>query len=283
MISLRNRLFATIALLSAFAAFDSKGDIFTSCGIDLGAAGRTKSWAAFTIGGTVHVDDLDGTSYIIGDVGASGAGTIDMSGTTTIYGDVYYHTGGFLHQSGHSLVTGAIHSDAASDALLNQGAIDAQNASDAAFALATTPGTPTSINTNHNTTINLTGACTVLRLSTFQLKGGAILTLNGTASQAIVINVANAGNKNFFMDGGSRVILQGGLTWDSVLWNYRGTGNSKADFHSGSRLIGILLATKAKIEIEKGSSIFGEAIGNWIDLTGGASIQNPRFTPSQNP
>lgn len=277
----RKRLFVALAVLSTFTALDSKGDIFTSCGIDLGAAGRTKSWAAFTIGGTMHVDDLDGTSYIIGDVGASGNGSIDMSGTTTIYGDVYYRTNGTLHQSGNSYITGAIHHDAATDALLDQGAIDAQNASNVALALAVTPGTPTSINTNHNMTINLTGDCTVLRLTTFKLTGGAILTLNGTASQAIVINVTGNHDKDFFMDGGARVILQGGLTWDSVLWNYVGTG--KADFHKGSRLIGILLATRSKIELEKGSSIFGEAIGNYIDLSGGASIQNPRFTPSQNP
>ena len=274
---LKNRLFVAVALLCTFASFQAKGDIFTSCGIDLGAAGRTKIWGAFSLGGGMSINNLSGNSYIQGDVGIAGNGNITLSGGATIYGDLYYHTGGTLHNGGH--ITGGIHNDAASDALLNQAVIDANNASAAAFALPVSPQYQGLTNVNlsgHGMTLILaSGPCTVLRLNNFILSGGSTFTLQGTANQGIIINVTN----QFTLSGGSKILLTGGLTWDDVLFNVVGTGKNP-ELSGGSNIMsGILMATQRKVVISGGSIVYGEVINNGLDLSGGSAI----ITQATNP
>src|SRR5438477_8877675 len=137
--SFRNRLFTLIAAMLVLAVVPARADLF-SCGVNLGAAGRTKNWALFSLGGGLKDDDLTGQANIYGDMGAAGNGNIDLTGNAILHGDLYYHTPGQLKIKNSGQITGMTHQDPATDALLNQGMTDANNASNAAAAL---PGSPT--------------------------------------------------------------------------------------------------------------------------------------------
>src|ERR1051325_4947760 len=137
-IAFRSRVLPIFAALLAASAVPVHADLF-SCGIDLGAAGRTKNWALFSLGGGMKDDDLTGQANVYGDMGAAGNGDIDLTGNAILHGDLYYHTPGQLKLKNSGQITGATYQNAASDALLNQGVIDAMNASNAAAAMASTP------------------------------------------------------------------------------------------------------------------------------------------------
>src|SRR2546430_14073377 len=77
---LKNRLLVGVALLSSLGIFEAKADLFSTCGVDLGAAGRTKQWAVFSLGGGVtDADELSGNDDITGDVGVAGSGDISLN------------------------------------------------------------------------------------------------------------------------------------------------------------------------------------------------------------
>src|SRR5207244_8195080 len=130
-----------------------------------------------------------------------------------------------LKMTGNSKITGVKHHDAASDTLLNQGVIDATNASTVAFNHAVSPqyASRTSIRLTSNQSLTLSGGpneCVVLKLTDFVLTGGT-LTLSGSTTTAFIINVTN----QFSLASASKILLSGGVTWDSVLFNVRGSGS----------------------------------------------------------
>lgn len=276
--SLKNRLLVGALLLSSLGVFEAQADLFSTCGIDLGAAGRTKQWAIFSLGaGVTDSDDLSGNDDITGDVGVAGSGDISLSGNVIIRGDLYYKTSGTLKMTGNSKITGVKHHDAPSDALLNQGVIDATNASTAAFNHAISPqyASRTSINLNSNQSLTLTGApneCVVLKLTDFVLTGGT-LTLSGSANTAFIINVTN----QFSLTSGAKIVLSGGVTWDSVLFNVRGSG-SDVKLDGQSTLNGILMANNRTVQMAGGSKVIGEIIANKVKLSGGSSVVHPPVT-----
>jgi hypothetical protein len=112
-------------VISFLGVLPVKADLF-SCGVNLGATGRTKEWAIFSLGGGVKDSDLTGSSDVFGDVGVAGNGDIDLSSNAAIHGDLCYHTGGTLKKKNNASITGVTHNDLASDTLLNQGVIDAK-------------------------------------------------------------------------------------------------------------------------------------------------------------
>jgi hypothetical protein len=276
--SLKNRLLIGTLLLSSLGVFEAKADLFSTCGVNLGAAGRTKQWAIFTLGaGVTDTDELSGNDDITGDVGVAGSGDINLSGNVIIHGSLYYKTGGKLKMTGNSKITGGTYQNAGSDALLNQGVIDATNASNAAWAHAVSPQymSKTSIRLSSNQSLTLTGApneCVVLRLTDFVLTGGT-LTLSGSASTAFIINVTN----QFSLTAASKIVLSGGVTWDSVLFNVRGSG-SDVKLDGQSTLNGILMANNRTVQMAGGSKVIGEIIANKVKLTGGSSVVNPPVT-----
>jgi fibronectin-binding autotransporter adhesin len=272
--SFTNRLLVGVALLSSLGVFEAKADLFSTCGVDLGAAGRTKQWAIFSLGaGVSDSDDLSGNDDITGDVGVAGSGDISLNGNVTIHGDLYYKTSGTLKMNGNSKITGVKHHNAASDTLLNQGVIDATNASTVAFNHAVSPqyASRTSIRLGSNQSLTLSGApneCVVLKLTDFVLTGGT-LTLSGSTSTAFIINVTN----QFSLTSASKIMLSGGVTWDSVLFNVRGSGNVTLD--GQSTLNGILMANNRTVQMAGGSKVIGEIIANKVKLSGGSSVVNP--------
>lgn len=268
----RNRLLAAVAIVFALGTFNAKADLFTTCGVDLGLAGRTKAWAIFSLGGGVTTAaDATGSSYIGGDVAAAGNGNVTLGGNATLDGDLYYHTPGTLEVKGNSRITGTTYHNAASDALLNQGVIDATNASNVAW------GKPISaqyagFSLKKNKANFLTGAsgeCVVLRLTDFVLSSGT-LTLTGSASTAFIINVTG----QFSLSSHSSIILAGGITWDSILFNVRGSG-STVTISGQSSVNGILMANNRTVNLSGGSMVDGEVIANSVSMSGGSRVVLP--------
>jgi len=264
----KNRLLTAAAMLASFAALDVKGDVFSTCGVDLGAAGRTHNWAIFATGTNDGKVELSGTSKAVGDVGVAGTGKVNMSGESKIQGNLYYHTPGHLDKSGSSKITGHVFHDASSDMLLDQGAMDAMNASTFASHLATSSAFTnwTEITDGKNMTIMGNG-CTVLNLKNFKLSGSTTITLAGVAGTAFVINVSG----QFSLSGSSRIQLQGGLTAADVLINVKGKGSS-VELSGSSKMTGIILAAKREVHLSGSSEVVGEAIGRSVSLSGSSKI-----------
>lgn len=243
------------------------------------AMGDLLRWGAFSLGGgiteTDTIDQFTGTTDIFGDVGVAGDGNITMTGTATVHGDLYYMTGGTLTLKGNATITGVKHHDAMSDAQLDNGVIEANNTSNAAFALPVTPTYATLTNIqlsgNQNMTISATapGQTVVLSLQNFTITSGT-LTLMGSTTNNFVINVS----KQFSLTNHALIILSGGVTWDNVLFNVRGTGTN-VTLDGQSILRGVLMANNRTVSNAGGSLVYGEVVANKITLSGSAQIQHP--------
>jgi hypothetical protein len=239
-----------------------------SQGINLGHAGPDlHNWAIFSLGGDSQANDFSNNSQVFGDVGLAGSAKLNMSGGSKVWGTVYKRTTGTVNLSNGASITGGIVQNAATDSMLAQGVTDAISASNAAFGLSVSAGYPTTVNANSSLTLSGSGNV-VLKLTDFVVSSGATLTLQGNASTSFVINV----NNNFNVTNGATVKLAGGLTWDHVLFNVRGTG-STVTLTGGSQLMsGILLATDRTVKLDNGVEFKGEIIANKVTLAGGAKV-----------
>src|SRR5438067_13074706 len=108
-------LLFTVCSAACFAQ-SAMADLLTT-GVDLGAAGRTKQWAIFTLGALNRPDFIVGGATIggafppipgDGDVGASGNGRLFLEQNAVINGDVYYHTPGQLLILDNASIKGTI-------------------------------------------------------------------------------------------------------------------------------------------------------------------------------
>jgi len=93
------------------------------------------------------------------------------------------------------------------------------------------------------------------------------ITINGTASQYVVINIDN-GTSNESINGA--ISLSGGITSDHVLFNFVGTGGELGGAANGAAAYGVFLAPNMKINVN-GVTIDGRLFG------GGSSTSNNDF------
>jgi len=107
--------------------------------------------------------------------------------------------------SGDGTISGGTQS-----ANLSQVFADAKSAASAAFAL---PATQTFGTISNTTTINGNGGTNVIDLSGINLSNGA-LTLNGSASDVFIVNVAGS-----ITSSNSNIAISGGVTPNHVLIN----------------------------------------------------------------
>jgi hypothetical protein len=269
-LSLPTRLVAALALSLITGAIPAKADLL-SCGVDLGAAGRTKTWSLFSLGGGIKEDaDLNGQAEVYGDMGAAGNGNVDIVGHSILHGDLYYHTPGKFKLGKDATITGTTFHNAGSDALLNQGVTDAINASNAAASLAETPGYMSINKIDRSMTITGSG-CVVLNITDFNLDAKDTLTLTGPAGTSFVFNISH----DFKMKGDARILLGPGIDPLDVLFNVRGTG-SDVVVDNRARFRGILMANQRNAQVKGDSTVFGEVIANRIDIKDDAVVKNPR-------
>lgn len=262
------RFLVPLAVLFCLGAVETKGDLL-DCGVDLGAAGRTTEWAAFSLGSSGAQTTFMDKSSVFGHVGVAGERKVGLFKEAAIQGDLFYHSRRHLFMERHAAVSGGVHNNGSSDTLLDQGVIDANNASDDAFALPVSPqyASLTSIKSS----MTITGSdCVVLKLTDFVLKGNDTLTLQGTAGTAFVINVS----KQFSLSGNAQIILSGGVQWDDVLFNVRGKG-SDVSLNGNASLRGILMANHRTVNLHGHSTVYGEVIANQIKLIKNSQIIRP--------
>src|SRR6185295_15549545 len=89
----------------------------------------------------------------------------------------------------------------------------------------------------HSTTVTgAPGETVVLSLRDFQLAGHSTFTLQGTATTTFIINVSG----QFSLLKNARIVLSGGVQWNDVLFNVRGSGT--VSISGDASLQGILMA-----------------------------------------
>lgn len=130
-------------------------------------------------------------------------------------------------------------------------------------------GYPGTIRSDHNITIDATGTETVLNLTDFILTGGT-LTLEGTAAQSFVINVA----RQFSLSGDASIVLSGGILPENVTFNILGRGKDVVLRQSAS-LVGNIVAPYRGVILRGYATVFGTVDANWVNLKGLARIVPP--------
>jgi len=217
---------------------------------------------------------ITGPSFVTGNYGVGGQGTLSITGSSKITGNLVMHSGGHPSLSGSANITGTTTNN---DAQLNQALSDAQMLSDAAAMEAVTPAYASLTNVNiSNPSQNITitggpGEKVVLSLQSFAISNGTF-TLQGTATTSFIINVA----KNFSLNNGS-IVLSGGVVPQNVLFNIRGTGG-QISLNQGTQLPGILLALNRKVDLS-GGHVTGKVIANQVVITSGGSVVSPSTNP----
>jgi Ice-binding-like len=273
--SRKNWLSLAIAVSFFLGAFNASANLLQA----LPTMGDLLRWGVFSLG-DFTIDDTaaktSGRTYVMGDVGVAGTGNITMSGKSAIDGNLYYRSNGTLKMTGGAKVNGMIFHNM--DAVLDNGVNEAINSSNLAASYASSTFYASLNNITLTDHQNLTifaqgdrpGNSTVLNLQNFSLTGGSTLTLQGTASSQFIINVT----KQFSLTSSSRIVLNGGVQWDDVLFNVRG-GGSNVTIDGTSLLQGVLMANNRTVRISGGSAVYGEVIGGKVQLTGGSVVIRP--------
>jgi hypothetical protein len=308
--SILKTLSVGILLLTATAAI-TRADLISSFGFDLGAADQTASgndYVVFTLGGSIIDSDsisrtnlnVSDEGILTGDVGIAGTynagGTytstassnsnLIISGDSIINGDAYIDQFGSRQRSNGATVTGSTVISGGADQThtdLQQGVLDARDAITQAGALAHNymgMAAGTSIEGNKNLNFTTSGRNdNVVNIKDFELDGKAKLTLTGTASQSVIINVS----RNFSLSGTSKIQLAGGLTWDNVIFNVK--GSKDVELSGQSKFKGYLLAGLNDVDISGKSKFKGELIagGSKVKISGKAKIIKPAHTSPVNP
>jgi hypothetical protein len=214
-------------------------------------------------------NNITGPSFVRGNIGIGGSGNFTMS-DGDVFGNIVLHSGAKFKTSGPAQVHGSVTTN---DSQLSQALLDAQNLSMSASMETVTPAYASLTNVNGSMTITgAPGQKVVLSLQNFSLTGGAVFTLQGTATTSFIINVA----KNFSLTGASRIALSG-VPPQNVLFNILGTGSQVA-FSGKSSMSGILLALGRKVDLSSGA-VTGKVIANQVVITSGGSVVSPTTNP----
>ncbi len=236
--------------------------------INLGAAGPA-NWVVLETGhnapnANVSIANASSAGYVTGNIGVYSTGTISDSGTP-ISGSVYLSAGAHANSNLGPNVSGAVLQDASAQTLLSQARADAAAAAAAASALA---GTSIADITTGGTFAGTPG---VYDLNKINLSG-VTLTLNGTASDYYIFNIATALTLSH-----ASILLSGGLTPNNVLFNITRVGGTGLGMSGGlateSVLYGIVLANNSQVS-EAPGLVVGEIIsGDNVSIASGAQVQ----------
>jgi len=294
-----------LCLFGALPAFATDG-IYNQFGLDLGYAGRigyvggtTPEWAIYVYGaGTSSspFNALDISSppnatdlQVDGDIALAGVySRLTVSGHTSISGgDRFEQMTSTESINSTGTITGSRFSSTMINSQLNSGVTSLKNVSMTAAGLTATATSPTSLNIgkNQSRTFDNTsfGGKYVMNLSSFVMGGGTnggsggMLTLNGAAGSAFVINVSGA----FSLGSNARIVLAGGLTVSDVLFNVTGS-NSTFSIGGDAVFSGTLLAynksgAQRTLTITgHNTQINGELLANRIQLQSGAHVKKPK-------
>jgi choice-of-anchor A domain-containing protein len=264
---LYRRLFMSLSIAAVAVGIFTAGaatDTLPGGAINVGSADYFTVLAKGDAGFTDNT--ITGPSFVIGNYGVGGQGTLSITGSSNIQGNLVMHGGGSPKLSGGAKITGSVTTN---DPQLNAAFADAQMLSDAAAMEAVTPAYASLTNVNGSMTITgAPGQKVVLSLQDFKLNGGATFTLQGTATTSFIINVT----KSFALTGNSQIVLSG-VPPQNVLFNILGKGSQVA-FSGKSGMSGILLALNRKVDLS-GGHVNGKVIANQVVITSGGSVVTP--------
>lgn len=132
---------------------------------------------------------------------------------------------------------------------------------------------PPSINLRRYQSATVTGApgeTVTLDLTNFAMSGHSTLTLQGTATTTLIINVA----RQFSLSGNAKIVLSGGIDWDNVFFNVLGNGRT-VSVRGNARLEGVLTASDRTVRMRGHAIVYGRVIAERILITGAAQILTP--------
>lgn len=149
-------------------------------------------------------------------------------------------------------------------------AVAAATSAAARFARMTPTQKLAAIN-NTSATIKGNGGVNVISLPSV-IMNNDVLTIQGTASDIFVVNVAG----KFELDA-SRIVLSGGVKACNLLWNFTGTtisGSNEVELENGSTGVGIFLALSRLVDLED-STLNGRVLAGG-DLEVWSSVIKPQ-------
>src|SRR5271157_868233 len=205
---------------------------------DFGLAGP--SYYGLLVLGAGTLSWSGGGSEVVGNVGVSGSTSCSFSGSGTITGTLFESAAGLCSTGGVHVSTPVVQNFSTISANANAAVTD--------FSTMTSNATPTGTGYNSsNQTINgnatitaLTnpgGGFTVVGLTSVTLGSGNTLTINGTWSSQVVIDITG-GLSNQSGD----ILLTGGIVPGDVVFNIEGTGDALDIRGAGHTSSGIFLA-----------------------------------------
>lgn len=176
-------------------------------------------------------------------------------------------------------------------ATVNSNVAAVQTAIATAAALSSAYGAESALGTfvtiNGTTTLNAdsgfldSSGARVFTANSFSIGNGQTVTINGSASDFVVIDVTgNSGNK---LDGA--LTLAGGITPDQVLVNFMGVGGSVQGAANGATLEGTFLIPNQAVTLNSlliDGHLFGGEAGTNFQFVSNAFISQPSETCSDS-
>lgn len=246
--------FTVLLLCAGFMAFFASSAGAVS--FDLGAAA---GYAGLGLNG-VPITISSGNTVINGSVGVGPNGSLDFSGGGQINGHIDKDPTATVNISGGSSASGGVHTINLTPAV--QDALAA-----AAAAAALSPTQTLSSITNANSVITGNGGTNVIQVTGDINLSSHTFTLSGSPSDEFIFNVGGA----FTMSGGSKIVLQGGVLPERVLFNF--TGNGKAVNSNGnSDTVGVFLNPNGDIIISGGVHNSSFIAGGQLKFQSGPNI-----------
>lgn len=215
-----------------------KGEIYTLLGVGT---------AATSFSGGTQV--LGTSAEIYGNVGARSY--LGLADDVKIHGDVYTSTTGVINKSVPAGTTPAVidgSTNKLADSYWDSLYTDLKNASN--FAAALTANTTYASITSAKT-LTATSALTVFKVTGDIILGASTLTLSGSATDQIIVNVAGG----LTLGSGAAIALTGGLKAENVLFNFTGGGFAKIGQVGGATFSGTFLAPDMYFQIGDGATM----------------------------
>lgn len=128
-------------------------------------------------------------------------------------------------------------------------------------------------NVTQSLVIEGNGGMNVIRMRSLEYRNDT-LTINGSASDVFVFNV-----QRDFDFRNSRILLQGGVTADKVLFNFTSNGAAVSIRHDDSVVVGTFLAPRGSVEYRDSADFQGAVFARNIHLHSGATLDNGSEEP----
>jgi choice-of-anchor A domain-containing protein len=241
--------------------------------VDLGAAAQ---YAVFSLTGTPVT--ISGPSGVTGNVAVGPQGSLQMSGSTFVTGTVTLNQDGTPADNATLGLSGSAHTGTVLHADLTAAVSDITARSSFYAGLTATQNLGAlNLSASATQTIVGNGGLNVIDISSLMLSGSSVLTLEGGANDAFIIDDPGG----FTMSGSTKIDVSGGLLISNVLFNDTGSGAGAQTVNlAGSFVDGNVLAVGREIQVGPGivdGSVIGG--GDMISIHSGGQVFGTAAVP----